>query len=79
MDEVIRRLCDASLKVNAEILTFCSLEIEHLGYILTRDGIKPHRNEVQQMLVIQPPKEVIQLRHFLGLGMVQYYPDLWAR
>jgi hypothetical protein len=29
------------LKVNAEKLTFCTLEIEYLGYILTRDGIRP--------------------------------------
>jgi hypothetical protein len=41
LEEVLRRLCDAGLKVNAEKLTFCALEIEYLGYILTRDGIKP--------------------------------------
>ena len=32
---------------------------------------------MQAILVIQPPKGVKQLRHFLG--MVQYYRDLWAR
>ena len=58
-------------------LTFCALEIEYLGYILTRDGIKPQSDKVQAILVIQPPKGVKQLRHFLG--MVQYYRDLWAR
>ncbi len=40
LEEVLRQLCDASLKVNAEKSTFCALEIEYLGYILTRDGIK---------------------------------------
>jgi hypothetical protein len=65
------------LKVNAEKLTFCALEIEYLGYILTRDGIKPQSNKVQSILVIQLPKAVKQLRHFLG--MVQCYRDLWAR
>jgi hypothetical protein len=58
-------------------LTFCSLEIEYLGYILTRDGIKPQSNKVQAILTIQPPNRVKQLRRFLG--MVQYYRDLWAR
>ncbi len=32
---------------------------------------------MQAILPIQPPKNVSELRHFLG--MVQYYRDLWAR
>jgi hypothetical protein len=31
LDEVLRQLCNVGLKVNAETLTFCSLEIEYLG------------------------------------------------
>ncbi len=30
LDEVLRRLCNAGLKVNAEKMTFCALEIEYL-------------------------------------------------
>jgi hypothetical protein len=77
LKEVLRRLCDAGLKVNAEKLTFCTVAIEYLGYILTRDGIKPQSNKVQAILTIQLPTNVKELRHFLG--MVQYYRDLWAR
>ncbi len=58
-------------------MTFCALEIEYLGYVLTRDSIKPQSNKVQAILAIKPPTGVRQLRHFLG--MVQYYRDLWAR
>jgi hypothetical protein len=74
IEEVLRRLCDAGLKNNAEKLTFCALEIEYLGYILTRDGIKPQSNKVQAILAIQPPTNIKELRHFLG--MVQYYREL---
>jgi hypothetical protein len=77
LEEVLRHLCDAGLKVNAEKSTFCALEIEYLGYILIRDGIKPQSNKVQAILTIQPPKNVKELRRFLG--MVQYYRDHWAR
>jgi hypothetical protein len=77
LEEVLKQLHDADLKVNADKLTFCALEIEYLGYILTRDGIKPQSNLVQAILAIEPPKRVKQLRYFLG--MVQYYRDLWAR
>ncbi len=58
-------------------MTFCALEIEFLGYILTRDGIKPQSNKVQAILAIQLPEWVKQLQHFRG--MLQYYHDLWAR
>ncbi len=77
LEEVLRQLCDAGLKLNAEKLTFCTLEIEYLGYVLTRDGIKPQSTKVQAILVIKPPTGVRQLQHFLG--MMQYYRDLWAR
>ena len=77
LEEVLRRLCNAGLKVNVEKPTFCALEIEFLGYILTRDGIKPQSNKVQAIFLIQLPSNVKQIRHFLD--MVQYYRDLWAR
>ncbi len=77
LEEVLRQLCNAGLKVNAAKLTFCALAIEYLGYVLTRDGIKPQTNKVQAILAIKPPTGVRKLRHFLG--MVQYYRDLWAR
>jgi hypothetical protein len=77
LKEVLRQLCNAGLKVNAAKSTFCKLEIEYLGYVFTRDGIKPQSNKVQAILAIKPPTGVKQLGHFLG--MVQYYRDLWAR
>ncbi len=77
LKELLRCLCDAGFKVDAEKSTFCALEIEYLWYILTRDGIKPQSNKVQAILAIQLPTNVKELRHFLG--MVQYCRDLWAR
>ena len=75
--EVLRRLCDAGLKVNAVKSSFCTHEIEYLGYILTREGIKPQPKKVQAILALNPPNNVKELRHFLS--MVQYYRDLWAK
>jgi len=74
LEEVLRRLCNAGLKVNVAKSTFCALEIEYLGYILTSDGIKSQSNKVQAILAIKLPTGVRQLRHFLG--MVQYCRDL---
>ncbi len=58
LEMVLGRLHDAGLKVNAAKSTFCALEIEYLGYVLTRDGIKPQSNKVQAILAIKPPTGV---------------------
>ncbi len=74
---VLPKLQDAGLKIDADKSKFCALETEYLGYVLTRDGIKPQSNKVQAMLALAPPRNVKELCRFLG--MVQYYRDLWAR
>ncbi len=58
LEEVLKQLCDAGLKVNADKSTFYTLEIEYLGYVLSKDGIKPQSNKVQAILAIQLPKGV---------------------
>ncbi len=47
---VLTRLQDSGMKINADKSNFCTLEMEYLGYILTRNGIKPQPNKVQAML-----------------------------
>jgi hypothetical protein len=68
METVLARLRDAGLKVNAAKSLFCAHEIEYFGYILTRDGIKPQPKKVQAILVLNPPNNVNELRHFLRMG-----------
>jgi hypothetical protein len=77
METVFTRLREAGLKVNAAKSSICAHEIEYLGYILTRGGIKPQPKKVQAILALILPNNVKELRHFLG--MVQYYWDMWVR
>ena len=72
--EVLRRLREAELKVSTDKSFFCTHKIEYLGYILTREGIKPQPKKVQTILALNPPNNVKELRHLLG--MVQYYRDM---
>jgi hypothetical protein len=67
----------AGLKVNAEKSTFCTKEIEYLGYWVTRKGIKPLPNKIEAIMELEPPKNVKGLRSFLGI--IQYYRDLWKK
>ncbi len=77
LEEALKRLRDAGLKVNAVQSFFCTHEIEYLGYMLTRGGIKPQIKKIQAILAIKPANNVKELRHFLG--MVQYYYDMWVK
>ncbi len=77
IETVLTGLHDAGLKVNAAKSLFCAHEIEYLGYILTREGIKPQSKKVQAILALNLPNNIKELRHFLG--MVQYYWDMWAK
>jgi hypothetical protein len=70
--EVLRRLRETGLKVNATI--FLYPRVEYLGHILTREGMKPQPKKVQAILALNPPHNVKELRHFLS--MVQYYRDM---
>ena len=65
------------MKINAHKCHFCAIETEYLGYILTRDGIKPQLKKLEAILALKPLVKVKELRRFLG--MAQYYRDLWAK
>ena len=52
-------------------------EVEYLGYILMQNGIEPMPENISAILAIEAPRNVKELRRFLG--MVQYYCDLWER
>jgi hypothetical protein len=65
--EVLRRLRVAGLKVNAAKLFYCTHKIEYLGYLLTREGIKPQPKKVQAIFALKPPHNVKKLRHFLSM------------
>ena len=64
---VLTRLQDAGLKINADKSKFCAHETEYLGYVLTRDGIKPQTNKVQSILALKPLTNINELRRFLGM------------
>jgi hypothetical protein len=57
LGEVLRRLRDAGLKVNAAKLTFCALEIEYLGYVLTRTVLNLRVIRCKPYLGLNCPQE----------------------
>lgn len=75
--EVMKRLQKAGLKCKIEKCKFAVPEVEYLGYIITREGIKPDPKKIAAILNLERPQDKKQVRQFLG--MVQYYRDLWPK
>ena len=77
LGQVLQRLQEKGLCINAPKSTFATDEIEYLGYTLTRDGIKPQTEKVAAILALQPPSNVKQLHRVLGI--IQHYRDIWEK
>ena len=75
LEEVLSRLKDKGLKVNPLKSFFGINEIDYLGYIISREGIKPQPKKVQAILDIEKPTTTTELRRLVG--MVNYYRDMW--
>ena len=63
-----------TLHVNVKKSSFTLHEIEYLGYVLLRDGIKPQPEKVSAILSLNESQNVKEVRRFLGI--VQYYRDI---
>lgn len=59
------------MKVKKEKCVFFTNEIKYLGYIIDKNGIRVDSEKVKSVLNMIPPKNVTELRSFLG--MVNFY------
>jgi hypothetical protein len=58
IETMLTRLHDTGLKVNGAKSSICTHEIKYLGYILTREGIRPQPKKVQVILALNLPDNV---------------------
>jgi hypothetical protein len=75
LEQVLNRLSEAGLKINAVKSFFGRTNLEYLGYNFSREGIRPSQKKIDAILQIKPPTTRKQLRRFIG--MVNYYCDMW--
>jgi hypothetical protein len=75
LEQVLNRLSEAGLKINAVKSFFGRTNLEYLGYNISREGICPSQKKVDAILQIKSPTTRKQLRRFIG--MVNYYRDMW--
>ena len=51
--------------------------MEYLGFLVTRNGIRPINKKVEAITNMTPPTNTKQVRLFIGL--VKYYRDMWPK
>lgn len=66
LEEVFRRLREANLTVSFGKCKFCRAEMEFLGYVVDKNGLRVNPDKVKAMLEIQTPKNVREVRRIVG-------------
>jgi hypothetical protein len=67
LTKVLRRLRDNNLIVKLKKCRFAEENIEFLGHIIGKDGIKPDPNKINKITQLKPPVNVKGVRSVLGL------------
>ena len=65
--EVLRRLQEAGFQVNPDKCLWFQPAVTYLGFLITRDGIKPQPDKIQGIIIMQRPKSQQDVHHFVGM------------
>jgi hypothetical protein len=67
VEEVMKRIRDANLRLKAEKCYFAAKVLQFLGHVVGKDGVKPNPEKVDKMINYSEPKNIRELREVLGL------------
>ena len=67
LNQVFEALRAAQLKIKLKKCFFCRPEIEFLGHIVGRNGLKPDPKKVEKVKNLPAPSNITELRSMLGL------------
>ena len=68
LQEVFDKLRAANLKLGREKCFFCKDEIQFLGFIVSKEGIKTEDSKIEKIKNFPIPRNLKELRGFLGLA-----------
>ena len=78
LSEVLKRLKEAGLKLKKDKCAYLLPSVDYLGHTISAEGLQTSESKVSGIVKAPTPKNVSELRSFLGL--VNYYhkflPDL---
>uniref|UniRef100_A0A8R1DX66 RNA-directed DNA polymerase n=1 Tax=Caenorhabditis japonica TaxID=281687 RepID=A0A8R1DX66_CAEJA len=71
IEELLSKVIDVGLKLKLSKCCFARKELEFLGYIIGREGLKPNPRKVEAIQSFPVPKTPTAIRSFLG--MIGYF------
>ncbi len=71
LNDVFSRLRSANIKLKPSKCSFACSEVEYLGHVVSRDGIRLDPNKIQAVREFPVPRCTKDVRSFLGLA--NYY------
>lgn len=71
IDQVLTKLRMAGFTIKLEKSHFIKPQVDFLGYVITPEGIRMNDEKVEAIRAIPPPKNIRQLRRFLGICQYQ--------
>jgi len=74
LQEVFDKIRAAGLKLGRDKCFFCKDEIEFLGHVVGKDGIKTEDSKIEKIKNFPIPRDLTKLRGFLGLAGVTDSP-----
>jgi hypothetical protein len=67
LDKVLYRLREVNLKLNPNKCCFAKKAITFLGHMVSKEGIQPDPGKIQAVLHFPPPRNVTNVKSFMGL------------
>ena len=67
LEEVFKWLQDVDLKIKCSKCEFFKSKVHYLGYLVGSNGVQPLPEKVPTIETLEPPKNIDELQHFLGL------------
>ena len=67
LEEVAHRLRQHNLKLNPKKTLLGRSEVKYLGFDISKDGVRPARDKLEAIKILQPPRDPKQVKELLGL------------
>ena len=78
---VLQRIKEYGLRLRKDKCSFLQTSVEYLGHIISHEGIHPSPKKIEAIKKIPEPKNVTELRSFLGMVVyfAKFLPQLSKR
>jgi transposase InsO family protein len=80
LENVLKLLQDAGITLKLSKCSFCAEEVQYLGFIVGRRGLRVDDSKLEAVRKSLPPRSKTQMRRFLGLtGVYRRFIDKYAK